>query len=49
MELSEQVDQGLQNLKGLLAKLNTSLGKNPNFSKFVKAVDNAEQNITSAS
>ncbi|MBW4472577.1 MAG: hypothetical protein KME45_19725 [Stenomitos rutilans HA7619-LM2] len=49
MPASEQIDQGLQNLEGLLKKLDTSLGKNPKFSGFEKAINDAEQKLTSTS
>lgn len=49
MSLSQQIDQGLQNLEVLLKSLDTSLGKNPKFSKFVEAVNDAEEKITSSS
>lgn len=43
MSISEQVDQRLQNLEGLLKKLDASLGNNLKFSEFEKAVKDAEQ------
>lgn len=49
MPLSEQVDQGLQNVEELLGQLNISLGKNTKFSNLVKAIDDTEKKITSTS
>ena len=49
MSVSQQVDQGLQNLEALLKNLDISLGKNPKFSDLVRAVSDVEQKITSSS
>jgi hypothetical protein len=47
--LAPTVDQSLQNLEGLLNKLDTSLGKNPKFFGLVQAINNAEERIVSTS